>query len=42
MKDEDLRVPFGQEGKLKIKNSSVQHIAQEFEKKTILNARTPN
>jgi GalNAc-alpha-(1->4)-GalNAc-alpha-(1->3)-diNAcBac-PP-undecaprenol alpha-1,4-N-acetyl-D-galactosaminyltransferase len=41
MKDESLRVAFGQEGKLKIKNFSVQHIAQEFEK-TILNARTSN
>lgn len=41
MKDESLRVAFGQQGKLKIKNFSVQHIAQEFEK-TILNARTSN
>ena len=35
MKDEDLRVAFGQEGKLKIKNYSVQHIAQKFEKTII-------
>jgi len=41
IKDQGLREAFGKQGKLKIQNFSVQHIAQEFEK-TILNARTSN
>ena len=41
IKDEELRVAFGKQGKLKIQNFSVQDIAQKFEK-TILNARTAN
>jgi GalNAc-alpha-(1->4)-GalNAc-alpha-(1->3)-diNAcBac-PP-undecaprenol alpha-1,4-N-acetyl-D-galactosaminyltransferase len=41
IKDEELRDAFGKQGKLKIQNFSVQHIAQEFEK-FILNARTSN
>lgn len=41
IKDEGLRDSFGKQGKLKIQNFSVKHIAQEFEK-FILNARTSN
>jgi GalNAc-alpha-(1->4)-GalNAc-alpha-(1->3)-diNAcBac-PP-undecaprenol alpha-1,4-N-acetyl-D-galactosaminyltransferase len=39
--NEGVRDAFGKQGKLKIQNFSVQHIAQKFEK-TILNARTAN
>jgi GalNAc-alpha-(1->4)-GalNAc-alpha-(1->3)-diNAcBac-PP-undecaprenol alpha-1,4-N-acetyl-D-galactosaminyltransferase len=41
VKDEGLREAFGNQGKLKIQNFSVQNISQEFEK-VIFNARIAN